>query len=289
LEVNFGKTLCELFFFPFHELYTAGLYKEIAPQDKFKSPVDKNLIIKGAEEKTPPVGYNVVFVYPKEGLDVLAKKIAYECDIEYEKEVVKIDLKKKEILFKDGSGVKYESLISTIPLNKIMEIADININEKSLPFTSVLVLNIGAKKGDKCPKEHWIYIPKSKAGFHRVGFYSNVDSLFLPADSKDSEDRVSIYVEKAFLGGTKLTKEDIKNISNIVIDELKNWGYIKEVEVISPTWIEVAYTWEWPDSKLKEEVLSFLKNNNVYSIGRYGKWRFQGIAESIKDGLSVEV
>ncbi|MCS7228074.1 MAG: FAD-dependent oxidoreductase, partial [Endomicrobia bacterium] len=207
LEVNFGKTLCELFFFPFHELYTAGLYKEIAPQDKFKSPVDKNLIIKGAEEKTPPVGYNVVFVYPKEGLDVLAKKIAYECDIEYEKEVVKIDLKKKEILFKDGSGVKYESLISTIPLNKIMEIADININEKSLPFTSVLVLNIGAKKGDKCPKEHWIYIPKSKAGFHRVGFYSNVDSLFLPADSKDSEDRVSIYVEKAFLGGTKLTKE----------------------------------------------------------------------------------
>ncbi|MCS7123001.1 MAG: protoporphyrinogen oxidase-like protein, partial [Candidatus Aenigmarchaeota archaeon] len=87
--------------------------------------------------------------------------------------------------------------------------------------------------------------------------------------------------------GTKLTKEDIKNISNIVIDELKNWGYIKEVEVISPTWIEVAYTWEWPGSRLKEEVLIFLKNNNINSVGRYGKWKFQGIAESIRDGLSV--
>ncbi|MEO0232111.1 MAG: NAD(P)-binding protein [candidate division WOR-3 bacterium] len=29
LEVNFGKTLCELFFFPFHGLYTTGFYKKL--------------------------------------------------------------------------------------------------------------------------------------------------------------------------------------------------------------------------------------------------------------------
>src|SRR3989304_6192504 len=58
LRLHFGKTLCELFFFPFHELYTAGLFTKIEPQDKYKTPVDKEQIIKGFKEKIPPAGYN---------------------------------------------------------------------------------------------------------------------------------------------------------------------------------------------------------------------------------------
>jgi protoporphyrinogen oxidase len=45
LRANFGPTLCELFFEPFHELYTAGLFREIAPQDAYKTPVDLSLVI----------------------------------------------------------------------------------------------------------------------------------------------------------------------------------------------------------------------------------------------------
>ncbi|MEM5807223.1 MAG: FAD-dependent oxidoreductase [Candidatus Aenigmatarchaeota archaeon] len=288
LEINFGKTLCELFFFPFHELYTAGLYKKIAPQDRFKTPVDKNLILKGAKEKTPPVGYNVTFVYPQEGLDTLAKKIAEKCDIKYNKKVVKINLKNKEIFFEDGSSVRYEKIVSTIPLNQIIEMTGIELGEKP-PYTSVLVINIGAIKGEKCPDDHWVYIPRSKTGFHRVGFYSNVDEIFLPEKSRKEKDRVSIYVEMAFVGGTKITEEDIKRISNSTVEELRSWRYIKEVEVVDPTWIEVAYTWEWPNSNWKAKALEVLRANNIYSTGRYGKWKFQGIAESIKDGLGVNV
>ena len=38
LLASFGPTLCDAFFFPFHERYTAGLYERIAPQDADKSP-----------------------------------------------------------------------------------------------------------------------------------------------------------------------------------------------------------------------------------------------------------
>src|SRR6266480_4640875 len=38
LRTSFGETLCELFFDPFHKLYTAGLWEELAPQDESKSP-----------------------------------------------------------------------------------------------------------------------------------------------------------------------------------------------------------------------------------------------------------
>lgn len=287
LEVNFGKTLCELFFFPFHELYTVGLYKKIAPQDRFKTPVDKNLILKGAKEKTPPVGYNTTFVYPIEGLNVLAEKIAEKCKIEYNKKIVKVNLRKKEIFFADGSTTKYEKLISTIPLNKFAEMAEISIDELAYPYTSVLVLNIGAKKGRKCPDYHWIYIPKSKGGFYRVGFYSNVDNMFLPEYVKEPNELVSIYVEKAFLGGKKPTEEEIKNIKEKIIKELIEWEFIAEIEVIDTNWIEVGYTWEYPDSNWKNKILEILFKYNIISIGRYGKWKFQGIAESIKEGLKI--
>ena len=30
-----------------------------------------------------------------------------------------------------------------------------------------------------------------------------------------------------------------------------------------------------------------LRKNNIYQIGRYGRWVFQGLADSIKDGLMI--
>ena len=44
---NFGESLSRLFFTPFHELYTAGLYASIAPQDSYKSPVNLRLALQG--------------------------------------------------------------------------------------------------------------------------------------------------------------------------------------------------------------------------------------------------
>ena len=38
LRESFGPTLCRLFFDPFHDHYTAGLWMTIAPQDSYKSP-----------------------------------------------------------------------------------------------------------------------------------------------------------------------------------------------------------------------------------------------------------
>ena len=96
LEQSFGKTLMELFFAPFHELYTAGLWTEIAPQDAYKSPVNIRAAIQGAMEKAPPaVGYNVTYLYPKEGLNTMAQKMAAKCAINYDKRVARIDPKKE--------------------------------------------------------------------------------------------------------------------------------------------------------------------------------------------------
>lgn len=285
LERSFGPTLVELFFAPFHEKYTAGLWTRIAPQDAYKSPVDIPLVIHGAFDRTPPVGYNTTYIYPQEGLNTLAHKMARRCNVRYEKQVAQINIHRKEVLFTDGSGAWYDTLISTLPLTKAMKMTGLEVDERPDCYTSVLVLNIGAERGVRCPDEHWLYIPDTDSGFHRVGFYSNVDVLFLPRSSQTTNDRVSIYVERAYWNKEKPSDEEIKAYSEEVIKELRSWGFIEEVEAVDPTWIEVAYTWSWPGSRWRTEALKLLEKHDIYQIGRYGRWIFQGIAESIRDGF----
>lgn len=286
LLANFGPTLCELFFNPFHEGYTAGLWKRIAPQDAYKSPVDLSLITMGAFDEAPQVGYNASFLYPEEGLDILAKQMAVKCNIHYGKRVARVDLKEKDIYFEDGTIIPYEVILSTLPLNRMTTMADIKIDAEPDPYISVLVTNIGAKKGSLCPKEHWVYIPESKSKFHRVGFYSNVDPSFLPASSRKADDRVSVYVERAYLGGQKPNEDEIRRLNNATIHELQQWGWIEQIEVVDSTWIEEAYTWSWPRSLWKELTLKILEDHDIYQIGRFARWSVgQGIADSIRDGL----
>lgn len=287
LTYSFGPTLCQMFFFPFHDLYTAGLYDRIAPQDAYKSPVDLKQVIQGALSETTPVGYNAIFVYPTEGLNTFAQRLAEHCDIRYGKRAVQIDLPKKRLVFEDGERLVYDKLISTLPLNKTIQMTGVPSPVENDPFSSVLVLNIGAVRGDRCPIDHWLYITESNAGFHRVGFYSNVDASFLPISDRKNSNRVSIYVERAYPGGCKPTAAELDAYTKAVVKELQHWRFIREVEVADPTWIEVAYTWSWPESNWKQWTLSELEKHAIYQVGRYGRWSFNGIAASIRDGLII--
>jgi len=288
LNKSFGPTLCDFFFYPFHELYTAGLYDRIAPQDAYKSPVDLKKVTEGAIKDVSPVGYNTRFLYPRGGLNLLAQRIAAKCNIHYNKQIVKIHTAERVIEFNDGSNAMYDVLISTLPLHTMMRLTGIEVGIKPDPYSSVFVLNIGALRGDKCPDDHWLYTPDTHSGFHRVGFYSNVDRSFLPISARNSDKRVSIYVEKSFGGSMKPRDNDVHQYTRNVIDELQGWKFIKDIEVVDSTWIDVGYTWSWPDSGWRNKAIDILKQNEIFQVGRYGRWVFQGIADSIREGLAID-
>lgn len=270
LLARFGPTLCARFFFPFHARYTAGLYAAIAPQDAYKSP---------AERAAPE--YNQRFLYPEAGLDALARALAARCTIHYGRRAVAIDTGRRVVRFADGSQRHYERLITTLPLTRMLELAGIALPERPDPSSGVLVLNLGARRGPRCPADHWVYVPDSRAGFHRVGFYSNVDASFLPRSARD--ERVALYVERALrapLGGAALA-----TYAGDVVRELQDEGWIGDCEVLDPVWIDVAYTWSWPGSRWREAAIAALEGRGIVPVGRYARWRFQGIADSIRDGL----
>jgi protoporphyrinogen oxidase len=289
MQASFGPTLCKLFFRPFHELYTAGLADEIAPQDGAKSPVDLSAAIQGALDDPPPAGYNTSFLYPEDSLAGVAAGMAKGCSIEYGKRVARIDTGLRRLYFADESEAQYGTLLSTLPLNRMLELTSLEVGHEPDPFTSVLVVNIGARRGDRCPDVHWTYVPRASSGFHRVGFYSNVDDDFLPVSLRGQGTHVAAYVERAFRGGGVPSDAERDEIAGRVCAELTEWGWIGEVDVVDPTWVEVAYTWSRPGSRWREAALTALQAKGIYQVGRYGRWahsvRDQGLAHSIRDGL----
>lgn len=287
LRAQFGPTLCRAFFDPFHKRYTAGLYASVAPQDAYKSPVDHALVRRGAVDATPPAGYNAAFRYPVDGLDALADRLARGSRIECRKRVKAIDIGRRAVLLADGSRRRYDRLVSTLPLDITLRLAGLCVPDLPDPSTAVLVLNIGARAGARLPSDHWLYVPDARSGFHRVGFYSNVDPMFLPGGVADAGRRAAVYVERAFPAGPAPSPAARRAYEKSVVAELQGWGWLGDVEALDATWVACAYTWVRPGSMWREHALAALEAAGVRAIGRFARWRFQGIAESLCDGAAA--
>ena len=258
---RFGTEQCNMFFFPFNQKYTAGLMNSVIPQDAYKSP------------KTG-TGWVSTFCDPVNGLSDLVNKMADQCTILYNNPALSIDTHNKIVKFKYGHE-KYDRLISTIPLNKCLEMCG-NTDFK-LPYTSVLVINIGAERGHSTPEEHWLYIPFCKSGFHRVSFYTNVDP------SKAPKGKVGLSVEIAYKPG-EIYGWRMKAFD--VMKELQKWNWIGHVYTFSCDIVPCAYTWLYHKDEAQKGI-DWLKERDIISTGRYGKWSFQGLTQSIMDGFNV--
>jgi protoporphyrinogen oxidase len=289
LQQQFGSTLCRIFFDPFHERYTAGLFQEIAPQDGYKSPIDKAQVRRGAEQENTDAGYNATFLYPALGLDAVSSWLAQRCDITYGVAATRIDPSTRSLELVDGRTLPYDMIVATAPLNRVVEMAGLDGRVGPAdPYTSVLVLNLGAALPETPLARngyHWLYVPDSRSGFHRIGYYSNVDPLFLPDGLRDNRDRTSIYVETAFRGGQRPSEETTQTLVKEIIAELQQVGLIGRVEVADPTWIDVAYTWRRPGNDWVSRATGACQECGIEPAGRFGRWSFQGIAASLKEGL----
>ncbi len=47
----------------------------------------------------------------------------------------------------------------------------------------------------------------------------------------------------------------------------------------------MAYTWNRPNSGWMDQAFKKLEAYGIYQVGRYARWSFQGIADSIRDGF----
>lgn len=249
-------------------------------------------VIEGAvtapEQKN--IGYNAKFLYPREnGIGELPKRLFENCGKErfiFKCEPLEIDPASKTAKLSNGAEIRYNRLISSIPLNRFLrllkdpeglpahEIAD------RMKIAHVSYLNAAFKRPCAHPG-HWFYIPEEKFMPYRVGSFSNIYSKLAPFG------KGSAYIEYTHQEeNCNISLFEQKSIELLLA--MKLIGSEKEIEFMDYRKIDAGYVIfhkEYFDDM--SQIGKWCRKNSVSLVGRYGKWTYSAMEDAILDGMDA--
>jgi protoporphyrinogen oxidase len=287
IEVTLGTGIARHFMTPYNEkLWTVPLDELTCDwMGRFVPTTSLEQILDGAlVDASNNIGYNATFGYPlRGGIESLARAFAATLtNIHTAQELTWLDLEKKQVGFKTGETLSYDRLVATMPLPTLLR-ATISIPDKvrqaaeKLRFTSVYNVNFGVNRN--LSNKHWIYFPESDYCFHRVGFCHNFSPQQAPAGCG------SVYAEVAYSAWKPLDKSAV--VGRVRAD-LQKAGILREKDQILAECcfnIPCAYVIYDKNHRASVELLrSFMRKNDVYTIGRYGAWEYSGMEDAIWQG-----
>ena len=177
-----------------------------------------------------------------------------------------------------GEIIHYEKLVNTIPLNQFIGFLPEKYNIKdSLHCNKVLVFNLGFDKPAVNQNVHWTYVPMNDVNFYRCGFYSNILGT----------DKLSMYIEIGYKENDlvdiakqlKLTLYNLRRLGIIIDHKLVAYNSV----IINPGYVHITEQSICDVGKIRKA----LEEENVYTIGRYGKWTYCSIEDCIADALEL--
>lgn len=290
LRVQYGDYFAENFPFKYTRKYWGVEPKELETKwvgNRMHSP-DLDEVLKGAfEVQDKNFYYTSHMKYPKKGG---FRSILNDCrkglDIRFNKEVVRINPSAKTVFFKDGSSVKYDRLISSLPLPEIVKMidgipADIKKAGEDLMHTSGYMVSLGFKRPDVA-KHLWFYI------YDEDILASRVYSPNLKSPDNAPEGCSSLQAEIFFSNRAEVppAEDVLKN----TIEKLIEMGIFKEEDLVVKDIRFEKYAnviFDKDIYKNREVVLKYLKTIGIESIGRFGKWEYMWTHQAFEDGMKA--
>jgi protoporphyrinogen oxidase len=276
---NYGKGITDLFLKPYNEkLYSCNLNdldKDAMGRFFPAANIDdiiSNFILNNDDS------YNSTFLYPKNGarvfIEALQKNINNKT-ILLNTNVININIKEKKV-HTNNDTIYYDYLVNTIPFDKFLFLCNIKFLKKHFTYSKVLVFNIGFDK-NSTNKEHWIYFPDLSYNFYRVGFYNNIlntnkMSLYVEISFKQDED---INVNDEF----KKTLLSLKKCKIITNQKVISYTHV----ILNPAYIHVNNE----SYEIKQKYKKQFYFNNVFSIGRYGDWKYCSIEDNVIEAFNL--
>lgn len=289
---NFGEGFGKYFFFPYQEkIFDYPVDKLSASwTGRFVPATSLREMLQGAlAPKASAVGYNAQFYYPhKGGIYFWVERLAQQLinPIRTEHTVTRIDIKNKRVHFANGHTEQYKQLISTIPLDTFLDLAQepssssLKNARKQLLCNSVVNFNIGVNIPNLSDK-HWIYYPEKQFPFYRIGFWHNFSDYMTPPGHS------ALYGEFSVLNKKNTSLHERIQESYIQAKKLFN---IEKHTIVTEKTIHVPHAYviynAWRDKHLPS-LLQNLELYNIHSVGRYGAWKYASMQEGLLDGKLV--
>ncbi len=280
---TFGEGMAKHFLFPYNKKFWKFPLERLNAQGVrqwIPVPSLKDVQEGAFKKSKKEMGYNAHFWYPRQGgiqvltdaLEKRVKKVHRLC------EAIKLDLKKKEVFFKSGLRIRFEKLISTIPLPELARILvplpeDVRRAFLKLKYISVLNLNLGlSKKLDE--NKHWIYFPQRNISFYRCGIATNFSGSLAPAGCS------SLYFEISYSKDHPADKNHL--LERVLGDCQKARFCLMKKDVLVTDLNDIKYAYCLYDEERAHAlgvIQPFLKKHGIFSIGRYGGWQYASMED----------
>lgn len=236
----------------------------------------------GLKRPRSAVGYNRVFFYPRGGMGRLPETLAacLRGNLLLNKRVVSVRLSNKTIAFADGTKVRYNVLVNSLPLPVFCALARLKTGSLrgTLRSTRVLILNCAVRSS--CMRDwHWFYFPQRDLVFYRIGCYSP----FLPTGRASVN---TFYIEVSLSRGMSP-----KGIARRIFRDLMRIAFIPSpaaVAAYDEMVLDYAHPIPYRGSAQKVSALNReLSADGVFLIGRFGLWSYLSIEDCILSSYRV--
>lgn len=220
-------------------------------------------------------GPNSTFQFPLRGgtgsiWDSLGQKLSDH--IQLSSPVLSLNKEEKTLRTAHGE-IQYEHLLSTIPLNRLMGLADLSFEGKFLSSNSHIIgVGLLGSPPEFLKTKCWIYFPDAEIPFYRLTVFSN----YSPYNTPDSKKYWSVMCETA---GSDYKPVNKATILEETVNALLGLGWIKDQSSIVSRWqYEAAPGYPTPflgRDELVHECFSRLEKYGIYSRGRFGAWKYE--------------
>jgi UDP-galactopyranose mutase len=191
------------------------------------------------------------------------------------KRVVAVSNARREVTFDDGQVVRYEQLISTMPLPVLIELMGEEVPQEvqqaaaGLRHVSVRCVNLGIGR-ENLTEKHWIYYPEETV-FHRIFVQGNASPHCNPPGGFGLTCEISYSPHKPLpCDGDALVQR--------CIDDCRAVGIIREDD---PVWTAVqvdmpfAYiVYDHARPKNVATIRQWLQSQGITLAGRYSEWEY---------------
>lgn len=290
VEQYFGSGIARNFMRPYNqklwgvapEQLSLDWIRPFVPKTKLRQVVS-NVV---SRQSHKGLGYNSCFFYPAQGgIQTICEAFhAQLAEVRLEEEASEIDLDQHAIQFRDGNRVGYKRLISTIPLpnlvNRLIGIPEeLRQAVTQLRWTSLLNLTFCLNKPLPRPF-HWVYFPEAEFPFFRLVLPSNISPGLVPKGGG----LIAAEISNPEAGHEEELEMQVRAC-------LSRLGWIKQAEdIVRVVRNYFPYAYPVHDLHRAERVrrlLHFLQTREVWSIGRFGAWRYSSIDDAITEALRI--
>lgn len=285
IDATFGEGLADVFMVPYNFKVWAYPAEEMDYNwiGERVAVTDMERVIDNVLHKKDDLswGPNNTFRFPERGgTGAIWERVADLVGrdrITLQKTVVSVDPTAKTVHFSDGTSDQYDVLISALPVDRLIDMADLTALKApagNLKYSASNIIGIGlsGKPPETLTKKCWMYFPEDNCPFYRVTVFSN----YSPNNVPDIHNQWSLMAE---ISESSHKPVDLDKVIEDTIEGMFATKLVNKSHDVLSTWSYRAH-YGYPTPGLgRDAALNMiqpeLEKLDIYSRGRFGGWKYE--------------